>query len=142
MLRIAHRQTPAVQQAYPVGLFVDGEVSLGAGFWRHDNQAIPQQRFAGCRINRFLLHRVIHPLLVSRDEQIRRCARFYLARQRRGRGKRGDHLDVFLFFIRRRDILQRVSQRRRRKDRDFTLIRQRVSGKGKRQCCPCKKAYP
>jgi hypothetical protein len=53
VLRIAHRQTATVQQADPVGLFVDGDIRLRAGFWRHDNQAITQQRFAGCRINRF-----------------------------------------------------------------------------------------
>lgn len=53
VLRVAHRQTATVQQSRPVGLFVDGEVRLHAGFWRHDNQAIAQQRFAGYRINRF-----------------------------------------------------------------------------------------
>jgi hypothetical protein len=45
---------------------------------------------------------------------------------------------TFSLFIRRRDILQRVSQRRRRKDRDFTFVRQRVSGKESVSVAPAK----
>ena len=128
MLRIAHRQTATVEQTGPVRLFVDGDVALLAVCGRDHHQAISQQGFAASRINRFFLHRVVHPFLIGRDEQISRSPRFDLAGQRGRGGKRRNDLDVFLFFVYRSNILHRVSQRRRRKDRDFSFIRQRVAG--------------
>ncbi|MNT54560.1 hypothetical protein D3C72_1917310 [compost metagenome] len=82
VVRIAHRQTPVFQQAGPVSLFVDGELALRAGFWRDHHQAVTQQGFAGGRIDRFFLHRVIHPFLIGRNKQIRRRTGFDLASQR------------------------------------------------------------
>ncbi|MNY65492.1 hypothetical protein D3C86_2027640 [compost metagenome] len=82
MIRIAHRQTALFQQAGPVGVFINGELALCAGFWRNHDQAVTQQSFAGCRINRFFLNRVIHPFLVGRNKQIGRRTGFNLASQR------------------------------------------------------------
>ncbi|SVN00336.1 Uncharacterised protein [Klebsiella pneumoniae] len=81
--RVANGQTTAFQQAGPVGFIINADIALSAGLRRHDHQAVAEQRRAGCGINAFFLHRVIHPFLVGGDKQIRRRARFNLSRQGR-----------------------------------------------------------
>lgn len=98
MLRIAHRQTAPCQQAGPVGFLINGNRTLRAGFRRHHHQAVAKQGGAGRRIDGLFVSRVVHPLLIGGDKQIRRGACFNLPRQRRRRGKRRDDLDVFSFL--------------------------------------------
>lgn len=97
VIRIAHRQTAAVEQLGPVGLLVDGDLILLIALGGDQHQFVTQQRIAGVFHHLLLVDGVIHPLLIGGDEQIGWGALLNLARQRRRGRKGGNHLHILAF---------------------------------------------
>ena len=79
-------------------------------------------------------------VVVGRGITVGRPLGLILTRQRGRRSKRGDNINVLLFFILRCNVLHRVGQRSRCENGNLSFIRQRMSGNSKRKSCPCKQA--